>query len=314
MSENLFYKAVGEIDSKFIENFEAMESKSKRVKNKWLLPLVALIPVFITVCYAAGLSTGVVGFLGINNSNDISYLTSKSYYVDEIIEGDTGTIHIKEVIGDDNLTYIFFDFIAPEDVILDNDFYQFEYNDFNFHLSSIDSMIFLVHSIEDDDNMDNKISFICHLNTAESLQGENLEFFFKDLYGYDILDDDTSKSSLICEGIWESKPIKLDFKTISNSYAVNEKFSQGDFIANLEKINISPIAITISGVIENASDDVRKNEFTVHYEDGTNEMLFGSGGYSTEDYKFVYTCEFLPILDKQIVAVTYLGQRIELIE
>lgn len=351
MNENLFYKAVGDINPQFIQKFELMENtpKSVKIKNKWLLPTVAAIPLFITVCYATGLlnlSPQLSNFLGINNHEQGNYLSSKAFFVDQFIQQDSGTIHIKEVIGDNNLTYIFFDFIAPNNVVLDKNYYQFVLGNMDIPYSQ---QIYNIHMIDDDDKTDNKISFAFKIQTEKSLSGKKIELFLSDLYGYDnpelhrfrkdvfirvdkkeVLNyeffqefyPDELDNIIVYDGNWSSTPFKVDFNTVSSNYTLNQKIEVDDVGIDIKTINISPLSITISGETFKNHDKLHDllnddfhwdlNKFTIHYLDGLEEKSTTSGSFSYIDNDFIYTHQFLPITDKQIIAITYLGQRIDL--
>lgn len=350
MKKNIFYKAVGEVKPHLLDKFEQMEQSSNIIKPmKWLMPMIASFLCMSVTAYAVGLfdlPINISSFLGINDKNQVKYLAKGSSLVDNVIEGENGSIHIKEVMGDNNYVYIFFDFIATEGVILNKNYYEFLMK--NAIIEEIEQ-IYWVYQLEDEDKTDNKLSFVYSIQTEKSLQNEEISLELSGLYGYDDKDYSSNNRDLfrfnleeykfelndknikenypeiidclvLYDGTWKSEPFKLDFKDNSNNYKINKWVTSNGVEFKLEVLSISPFAVTFSGKVNDKSEnyvEFKKNankwdlhQIIVHYDDETTEIVSGSGGVNYKE--FIYTCNFLPVISNEIVAVTYLGEKIYL--
>jgi len=54
------------------------------------------------------------------NDEQAEYLSNGAYVVDKQVANENGTLTVKQVIGDSNLTYILMDFVAPEGTVLNS--------------------------------------------------------------------------------------------------------------------------------------------------------------------------------------------------
>lgn len=340
MDKDRFYQAVGDLDEEFLEEFETMENMegyTMKKKMNWLAAAACCV-----LLMGAGVVTGLTDlpqnvsrFLGTEDETQIKYLANAATSVDLFVVGEQGDIHIKEMMGDDNAIYVFFDFIAPEGTVLDKNYYEF--------LWAEPLMVggqYHIHQLEDEDKTDNKLSFAFFILQFE-LNGRELALKLCNLYGYDNEADSTKNRDLVTfdnekfqlvldeeyimencpeiletsafyEGEWKSEPFNVKFTDISNSYNIKNSVTSGGIEYKLTKVSISPYAITFQGEVKADSYkdlDYGINDITVHYADGTSEEMSGGGGAGKI---FSFTCDFHPLLTQEIVAVTYMGERIEL--
>jgi hypothetical protein len=84
------------------------------------------------------------------------------------VANEKGTLTIKEVIGDSNLTYVLMDYTAPEGTVLDSTRYRFEY-----------PMITTDHStgfmlLDDENPNNNKISLVMKIITKNAIAGQTV--------------------------------------------------------------------------------------------------------------------------------------------
>jgi hypothetical protein len=105
-------------------------TRAKRLRPA-VLAAVLMVCLATTVFAAAymGLDETFMKFLNPVNHEQVEYLSNGAYVVDKQVKNENGTLKIKQVIGDSNLTYILMDFSAPEGTILDAARYRFLEND-----------------------------------------------------------------------------------------------------------------------------------------------------------------------------------------
>ncbi|MFI3250730.1 MAG: hypothetical protein R3Y07_07190 [Eubacteriales bacterium] len=343
MKKDIVYRAIGEVNPDYLDEFEEMEKKTMKKSYKGLCAAACLV-----LLMGAGVVTGltdlpenVSSFLGMEDETQIKYLANAASSVDLLVEGEQGDVHIKEVMGDSNAIYVFFDYIASEGTILDKNHYKFLWEDPSIKQNEL---MYQVYQLEDEDKTDNKLSFAFHIKTEKSLEGEEISLRLASLCGYDdeefnthrrdmiqydqekmifVLDEEYIMenhpeilgSVVIYEEIWKSEPFKATFTDHSNEYKVKHSVTSDGIEYTLTKVSISPFALTFQGEVKADSDkvlDKRVSDITVHYADGTSEELESSGSLDLKTFTFSYTCNFLPLLTQEIVAVTYMGERIEL--
>ncbi len=267
----------------------------KRLKPA-LVAAVMVVCLITTTAFAAsylGLDIKLLNFLNPSSDEQADYLANGAYVVDKQVKNKNGTLEIKQVIGDSNLTYILMDFTAPEGVILNADRYRFDSS-----INGVDSYhgVYSVGftKLEDENPEDNKISMVMTLNTEQSLVGGKISLDFKELQGAADLpktfeeaaarDSKEYEFKTVLNGTW-STSFKLDFKDYSKTYTPNSKVMVHGHEATLKSIAISPISITVkfespyTKEIHNAVpfEQVEYNTYldkypvTIHYKDGSQE-------------------------------------------
>lgn len=245
--------------------------------------LVAVLLVCLTTtAFAAaymGLDETFLKFLKPVNLEQAEYLSNGAYVVNKRVVQKNGTIEVKQVIGDGNLTYILMDFIAPEGTVLDAARYRFEFptvdTDQSFH--SVDFT-----SLDDGNPNDNKISLMMSIMTEHSIAGQTARFEFQDLQAADPF---PGVFETVIPGKWETA-FKLDFKEYSTLYPIHEDITMYGYSAVLQSVSVSPISIALkiesesfkeigeaAGGLKEVGLNVHLDNYpiTIHYKDGSSE-------------------------------------------
>lgn len=279
----------------------------KRFKPALVAALMVFC-LFTTTAFAVaylGVDIQFLNFLSPSSPEQAEYLANGAYVIDKKVKTKDGTLEIKQILGDSNLTYILMDFIAPEGVTLNANRYRFD--------SSVDvdnyngSYGIGFTKLEDENPEDNKISMIMTLNTERSLMGGKIRLKFKELEGAAhlpktfeeaaIRDSDEYVFKTVIKGNW-STSFKLDFKDYSRTYTPNSKVMVYGHEATLQSISISPISITVkfespfTKEISEAApfEQVEYNTYldrfpvTINYKDGSQETTTYVTGMALGDY------------------------------
>lgn len=317
-------------------------TKSLKPIKRFRPAIAAAIIVFClltTTAFAVfhfGLDAKFLNFLNISNPEQTEYLVNGAYIVNEKIQNKNGTLEIKHVLGDSNLTYILFDFTAPEGVVLDADRY-----DFGYSLESVSNYQghfgYGFEKLEDENPDDNKISMVMILKAEHSLMGETIRLKFEDLKGAPKLpktfeeadghDSEEFAFKTVVEGTWVTS-FKLDFKDYSTTYTPDSKVTVHGYEATLKSIAISPISVTVKfqspfldEIYEAAPDElVEYNTYpdkfpvTINYKDGSQEITtyetgMTLGKYTVDDYtsdEVISVKRFESIInDKEIESIEF---------
>lgn len=287
---------------------EAGQFNSGRRFKPALVAAVMIFCVFTTTAFASaylGLDVQLLRFLNPSSDEQAEYLANGAYVVDKQVKNKNGTLEIKQVIGDSNLTYILMDFIAPEGVILNADRYRFDCDVDVDNYSSFYSIGFT--KLEDEDPADNKISLILELQTERPLQGGKMKLRLKELEGAAFLPETFEEATgieeeditfkTVLQGDWRTS-FMLDFKDISRTYTPNSKVNVYGYEAMLESVSVSPISIVIkftspftreiheAAPFEQVEYNLYRDAFpvTIHYKDGSEETTVYATGMSHGDF------------------------------
>jgi len=286
--------------------------------------IAALMACLATTAIAAaymGLDDKFIEFLKPATHEQTQYLSNGAYVIDKQVKNKDGTLHIKQVIGDSNLTYILMDFSAPEGTILDAARYRFLENDITTD-QSFRSVGFKV--LDDGNRNDNKISLVMSIVTQNSIAGENVHFKLKDLQAADPF---PGIFETVIPGAWGTD-FKLDFKEYSTTYEVNRGISMFGYKAMLKTISVSPISVSLkiesrsmkeiykaAGPLQEIGPNQHLDNFpiTIKYRDGTSETteLF-NGMHLTENGTQLFTIKTFEnvINDKEIVSIVFFDKEI----
>lgn len=267
-----------------------VQSQNDNIRRRIFTPVKRLRPavlaVVLMVCLTTtaftaayiGLDEAFFKFLNPVNHEQTEYLSNGAYVVDKQVANENGTLTIKQVIGDSNLTYILIDFTAPEGTVLNAARYRFGYpmihTDQRFH--GIDFKL-----LDDGNSNDNKISLVMSIMTNNSIAGQTVPFELNDL---EAADPFSGIFETVIPGSWKTA-FKLDFKEYSNLYQIDQNMTMFGYEAVLKTISISPISISLK--IESQSlkeineaavgglKEIGDNEYldnypiTINYKDGT---------------------------------------------
>ncbi len=312
--------------------------QNETVKKRGLFPIKrfkpALAAAVMAVCLITttavaavymGLDINFLNFLKPLSNEQEKFLASGVYVVDKKVTNESGTLDIKQVIGDGNLTYILMDFTAAEETPLNMSRYRFANNDFNAgqNFYSVDFI-----TLRDENTVDNEISMIMSVMTIKSLMGQKINLELTDLQG---AESSTGTFDTIISGEWKTS-FTLDFKEYSTSYQVNKEIMMFDYAATVKTISISPISIAIkieSPFLDKISEaskagiKIEENEYldnypiTINYRDGTSETTTTfSGMYLAETGlgQMLNVKTFENVLnDKEIESVTFFNTEIPII-
>lgn len=317
---------------KILQNILAHSRDGDKVKtghafSKRLRPalLVAVLIVCLSTTALAGAYMGLddvfMRFLNPVNQEQAQYLSNGAYVVDKQVKNKNGTLHIKQVIGDSNLTYILMDFIAPEGTVLDAARYRFLYYDIptNQNYMGVEFKV-----LDDGDRSDNRISLVMSILTKTSIAGQNVHFQLKDLQAADPY---PGIFTTVVPDAWETD-FKLDFKEYSTPYNVNKSLDMFGYGAVLKTISVSPISISLK-VESSSMDDIYEaagslkeigvnqhlDNFpvTIKYQDGTTETtnLF-NGLHLMENGTQLFTVKTFEhvINTKEIVSIVFFDKEI----
>lgn len=276
---------------------EARPAKRMRLK---IIMAAAVISLMTSTAWAAayyGLDERFLSFLKPANHEQTEYLSNGAYTVDQQAITEQGTLDVRQVIGDSNLTYILMDFTAPEGTVLDAARYRFNpgWIDADTHTGNLSYGVgFTV--LEDADPQDNKISLIMSLIGDKSYAGANVKLSLRNL---EAAGPFPGIFETVIEGEWGTS-FKLGFKDFSKTYESNRKMSLYGYETILTSVSISPISITLklespyTKEISQAAplQEVGKNTntyrdtfpITIHYKDGTSETTTYFTGTTTSDY------------------------------
>ncbi|AIQ59881.1 hypothetical protein [Paenibacillus borealis] len=286
-----------------------------------LLAAVLMVCLTTTAFAAAymGLDEAFIKFLKPADNDQALYLSNGAYAVDQTIDNEYGSLTIKQVIGDSNLTYILMDFTAPEGTVLNAARYRFlsmTTTNQSYHSTGFEVL-------GDGDPNDNKLSLVMNIMTENSLAGQTIDFNLYDLQAADPL---PGIFETVIPGSWKTS-FKLDFKEYSTLYQINQGITMYGYEAILKTISVSPISITLkidSGSLKEInkaagrSEEIALNVYlddfpvTINYKDGTSETTSIFTGLATSDYLSnqmltIKTFDNL-INEKEIVSFKFFGK------
>ncbi|MEC0229301.1 hypothetical protein [Paenibacillus alba] len=296
------------------------------VKRARSVVLAAVLMVCLTTTAFAAAYTGLdktfLKFLSPVNNEQADYLSNGAYMVDKQVANENGSLTIKQVIGDSNLTYILMNFTAPEGTVLNAARYRFEDNMITTD-QVYQSIGFKV--LDDGNPVDNKISLVMNIMTKNSIAGQTVHFKFKDLQAADPL---PGIFKTVIPGSWETA-FKLDFKEYSYLYQIDQNITMFGYGALLKTISVSPISISLkieSGSLNEINEaagrlkEIGQNEYsdnypiTINYKDGTSETTSIFTGLHVLDYlndqmHTIKTFEHV-INDKEIASIVFFDKEI----
>lgn len=276
-----------------------------------------------TVVAAAylGLDVKFLNFLKPADSAQEQYFENGAYLVGQRAVNEKGTLEIKQVIGDSNLSYILMDFTAPEGTVLDAERYRFEAH-LDFDAAGSYSAGVGFTSPDDENPGDNKISLVMsYLLTDKSVVGKEVHLLARNLEGAGAYPDEFET---VVPGSLKTG-FKMDFKDISAVHQLNGKITLYGYEAKLVSISVSPISVTlkvesphtkeISEEVNRTRKEIGLNEYsdsypvTMKFKDGSSETTGVFTGLTQADYvKDTITIikTFTPIInDKEIESLEF---------
>ena len=173
------------------------------------------------------------------------------------------TIRARQAVGDANNVYIAFDLIAPPDMALSEN--QYDFLSAFVDVSSGRSMGYRFDYSEDDDPTDNQKTFLLDLNVATGTAGERIELTFKDFCRYKTEEelsarpaaqagqtswggtagDENDDRVVLIPGEWKLA-FDLDYKDASRRCRLDQEVQAGGRTLKARELRISPISVTVT--------------------------------------------------------------------
>lgn len=308
-----------------------LKKQPNRRMPKYAVAAACIFIVFTTTVFALTLlDADFTRFLRPHDDEQAQYLANGAYIVDEISESKTGNIYVKQVIGDSNLTYVLFDFIAPKETVLDDFRYYFLSSDIETDFSDF---FYGIYQLPDDNSADNIVSFVCHIMTEnKTLQGSEIRMALNNLASYETEEayhaenqySNYEKHGAVATGNW-SVIFDANFKSYSEAKVVNQEIEIGGYKVTVQSIAISPISVTIRSFTEFSHEvndfvqnkgNVESDNFPIkiNYDDDTFEFTSDFMGASSVDHNagIITTIKRFDgvINDKKIASVEFFGKTI----
>ncbi len=302
--------------NKIFNNISPVKSSKKRLRLTPITICIAILLSAISVGAATVLDIDFLNFLNPHNDEQAKLLANGAYLIDEYIEQDSGTVHVKQIIGDSNMSYILFDFIAPEGVTLDG--YQYFPEDMYFN-SDHSSHMYSGEMLPDENPNDNIASFIFTVISDDGgFEGHDIKLSFSNFYAYETMEefeDDVTTPTLIAKGTWTCE-FEANFKSYSEHINIDKDIEMFGYEATVDTISISPISATVvikSDYVDEIStarrESVKDLPLTFHYADGTTELLDSFNGLisaSASKKEIVTVKEFESVInEKEIISVEF---------
>ncbi|MFX3633932.1 MAG: hypothetical protein ACE3L7_26615 [Candidatus Pristimantibacillus sp.] len=311
------------------------QSQNENIKRRGSTPVKRLRPALLaavlmvcltTTAFAAaymGLDEAFIKFLKPADNEQAEYLSNGAFVVDKTVNNEYGSLTMKQVIGDSNLTYILMDFTAPEGTVLNAARYRFLSSittNQSFHSTGFEML-------DDGNPNDNKISLVMNIMTNSSLAGQTVDLKLYDLQAADPL---PGIFETVIPASWETT-IKLDFKEYSTLYQIDQNMTLFGYRAILKSISVSPISITLkidsgslkeinkaAGGLKEIGENKHLDNFpiTINYKDGTSETTSIFTGLALSDLLSnqlltIKTFESV-INDKEITSIEFFESEIPL--
>ncbi|MEK4008006.1 hypothetical protein [Paenibacillus sp. FSL H3-0333] len=301
------------------------QRKTSPIKLRRYTIIAAVLMVGLTTTAFAAVYTGLdealIQFLKPSNKNQVVHMSNGVYTINKTIKNKQGSVAIKQVIGDSNLTYILMDFTAPKGTILNAARYRF-----HALINSNQSSYSTGYEVLDDGNpYDNKISLVMNIMTDNSLAGQTVDITFRDL---EAADPFPGIFDTVVSGSWETS-LKLDFKEYSTLHQINQAISLYGYKAILKTISVSPISITLK-IESDSLKEINKFAFkleeigpniylddlpiTINFKDGTSETTRIFTGMSASHYvsnQLITLKTFDNVInDKEIESFVFFGKKI----
>lgn len=319
----------------------AMCSASKRIRPAFVAAVICCC-LLTTTAFAAvlGMDGKFLSFLKPGDEQQAEYLAHGVFNVDEKIVEPNGTLEIKQVIGDDNLTYILMDFTAPEGTTLNAEQYIFEEQDFSAGEGSYS--VDLIQA-QDDDPGDNKISLIFSVISDQPTQGAVAQVRFTNLLsGPAQKGTPYTQFETVANGTWEAT-IPLKYQNYSSAYTVGKTVTLYGYEATVRMVSVSPISVALQiespnlreinqaiqedgGLQELAGHPYQYKDplpVRINYEDGTSEITQIFNGMAQTRYvqndveinEMLLVKTFDQVInDREISAIDFFDLRIPLVK
>lgn len=170
-----------------LHNDSFKRGKSSPSLSKSLrLAFVAVPILLLLIAFAIKMGYfDIYQLVGADNIEKQLKLAQTIQVIDEKVVRDSGTLHFKEVLGDDHVIYIICDFIAPEGTVLQENYsinaemnYIIDYENLPENLNDMSlSNYSCWHSLEDEDETDNMRTFVYEITNSGGFPPLDMSIF-----------------------------------------------------------------------------------------------------------------------------------------
>ncbi len=331
-----------EINAAYTNDFTADSNRIKRMVNdslnsvteertmymkqklcRMVLAAAVILAVSATGVFAAGfiLDSGFVRYFNPASDVEMKFLSSSAYTVNQTDSNSSGTLTVKQVVGDERNLFILMDFAAP-DAVLDYARYRFDVT--SHIIDDFDANTSIGYRLISDENPnDDKITLVCCLSFDRSgiKRGSKMSLTLRDL---EAASEYPSPFKTVVTGEWRvtfALDYGADFPKLTAEADI-PIFGRNSH----ERLYVSPMAvnITVTG-FDARSDEYQKmsneeqSSFILNYKDGQSEYYsFDSGirhgvGGSADGTGLTFTWVFDNLIDvKNVKSITYLGHEFAL--
>ncbi len=214
--------------------------RARGKKRRILIAVLIAMFAFATTAFAAEIFQWDARFsnhFGIEDQNSAE-LSRGGMNVGVSAENDGVTIEAVQTIGDGNNMYILLDVTAQEGKTI--------YPDSGFDMiylrvDGATSMGYSCNMIDDDNENDNKATFLLAMEANEKINNKKVNLKFENLRHYVIADGDYTSDFA---GEWELE-WKLDYEDISTKYEIGKELTVNGETVDVDSISISPIALNV---------------------------------------------------------------------
>ena len=303
LNDNLDIKPseLDQIELKKIKNltFEKAGIKlaNKSTNKRIILPLVAVMSILILSMAVVSANNNIESIFGDLFSGDYKYVEDISEIVDVYAIDKNYKLSMDGIIGDENTCYIKFTMERLDGEVFDCSYAFFDKVNYDFGNSSGG---FGYSMIEDENNNDNKISFLLDLSISKGFRNKKIEFNFNDLYLYKTNEANafnpyeylSANKELINQDnvIKTNKELKdvKDKKLTTEIYSIEYALGRGDL--NVDLINNNDnLAIDNIGFVNNTLN------IRVYLKDedlyDVGEMVFTNNETKEELYPYIVSSE-----------------------
>lgn len=219
-------------------------SSSFRVRHFPLRVAIAICLLIIsTTTIAIGLPVLHKNFRG-NGYEQSATILGKS------IMRDSWTLTLTDCVGDDRYLYLGLELAAPKGTVLGEEEYRLEEYDVSFGDLEDYVMAWHLSQVPDEDQADNRIHFILWIEGGyheNTFNGKEISLTFSNLYHIGEWDEVLSAREHLydCKAEWHFNNLKMTYPDHAIRLNTNVKVSVLDVEANVTKVEVSPIGVSI---------------------------------------------------------------------
>lgn len=295
------------------------EERTMYMKQKlcrMILTAAVILAVGATGVFAAGfmLDSGFAGYFKPTNDVEMKFLSSSAYTVNQTDSNSSGTLTVKQVVGDEQNLFVLMDFTAPN-AVLNYARYRFETH---CDIDDFDANTGIGYRLIDDGNPnDNKITLVCCFSFDRSgiKQGSKMSLTLRDLKA---AGEYPSPFGIVAAGEWNVS-FPLDYTVDFPKLTAQTDISILGCNAH-ESLYISPMTFNFTAMgygVKEAAAQIsyeEKTGFIINYKDGHSERYSDNNGIrhnagsSAEGMGLAQSWVFDNLINvENVKSITYLG-------